>query len=237
MPQKTLRRRLWRKILRTGFYAVALFFITSLFYTIYLRWMPPVTTLLMVKRAVLPEGSVSNIRCRWRGYDEISDQAKLAVIAEEDQNFASHHGFDMNAIRLAFKHDMKGKRIRGGSTISQQVAKNVFLWNGRSWIRKGLEVYFTFLIETVWGKKRILQMYLNVAEMGDGIFGVQAASQKYFRKDASAINKAEAAMLATILPNPILYNAQHPSAYILRKQGRVERAMTSIGGTRYLDDL
>ena len=203
--------------------------------------MPPVTTLLMVKRALQspddPGYPKESIKCKWKNYDEISDQAKLAVIAEEDQNFATHHGFDMNAIEQAFKHDIKGKRIRGGSTISQQVAKNVFLWNGRSWIRKGLEAYFTFLIETVWGKKRILQMYLNVAEMGNGIFGVEAASEKYFRKDAGSINKAEAAMLATILPNPILYSAKRPSAYILRKQGRVERAMQSIGGTAYLENL
>ena len=236
-PKKTL----WRNIFRIGFYACCLFFITSLFYTVYLKWMPPVTTLLMVKRSFetnSDNGSAKpSILCKWRSYDKISDQAKLAVIAEEDQNFSTHHGFDIDAIEQAFKHDLKGKKIRGGSTISQQVAKNVFLWNGRSWIRKGLEVYFTFLIETIWGKKRILQMYLNVAEMGNGIFGVEAASEKYFKKDARSVNKAEAAMLATILPNPIMYNAMHPSAYMLRKQGRVEWAMQKIGGVGYLDDL
>ena len=241
MRQKNQKKSLWRNIIRTGLYASSLFFITSLFYTIYLKWMPPVTTLLMVKRSFEAKGDQGTarpgIRCKWRSYDDISDQAKLAVIAEEDQNFSTHHGFDIDAIQQAIKHDLKGKKIRGGSTISQQVAKNVFLWNGRSWIRKGLEVYFTFLIETIWGKKRILQMYLNVAEMGNGIFGVEAASERYFRKDAKSLNKAEGAMLATILPNPIMYNALHPSAYMLRKQGRVEWAMQTIGGVRYLDDL
>ncbi len=241
MFQKQTRKSWFRKIVRAGLIIAFLFFSSSLFYVIYLKWMPPVTTLLMVKRAMVPStdyGTVQkSVYCKWRSYDDISSQVKVAVIAEEDQSFSTHHGFDIDAIEQAFKHNEKGKRIRGGSTISQQVAKNVFLWNGRSWIRKGLEAYFTVLIETIWGKERILQMYLNVAEMGNGIFGVEAASEKYFKKDASMISKNEAAMLASILPNPILYNAMHPSAYIVRKQGRVERAMDKIGGARYLDDL
>ena len=241
MLQKKSRNGWLGKLVRAGLIVTFLLFISSLFYTIYLKWMPPVTTFLMVKRGLVPStdyGTVQkSVLCKWRAYDDISSQAKVAVIAEEDQSFATHHGFDIDAIEQAFKHNEKGRHIRGGSTISQQVAKNVFLWNGRSWIRKGLEAYFTILIEAIWGKKRILQMYLNVAEMGNGIFGVEAASEKYFRKDASQISKKEAAMLASILPNPILYNAMHPSDYILRKQGRVERAMDKIGGARYLDDL
>lgn len=172
-----------RKTLRYTTIALLLLFVTSFCYALYLRWFPPVTTPLMVMRALGPkEKDDWQLRARWRGYEDISANAKLAVIASEDQNFAFHHGFDYEAIEKAMKHNKKGKKIRGASTISQQVAKNVFLWPGRSWIRKGFEVYFTFLIETLWSKERILTMYLNVAEMGDGIFGVEAASQRYFKK-------------------------------------------------------
>jgi monofunctional biosynthetic peptidoglycan transglycosylase len=225
---------------RVLLYVVCLLFVSSLFYTIYLIWMPPFSTPLMVKRAFEPredkEGRTS-ILCIWARFDDISDNAKVAVIAEEDQNFANHDGFDYEAIQKAIKHNSKSKTVRGASTISQQVAKNIFLWNGRSWFRKGLEVYFTFLIEHIWGKERILQMYLNVAEMGDGVFGVEAASITYFHKPASAISPSEAAMLAAVLPNPRLYKANAPSAYIVRRQGRILRAMKKIGGAHYLDNL
>src|SRR6185312_2621732 len=147
MFQKQGRKKWFRIIFRMGLMVALLFFTTSLFYTIYLKWFPPVTTILMLKRAMGPANDKvsepKSIRCKWRSYDDISFQAKLAVIAEEDQAFSTHHGFDIDAIQQAFKHNEKGKRIRGGSTISQQVAKNVYLWNGRSWIRKGLEAYFT----------------------------------------------------------------------------------------------
>jgi monofunctional biosynthetic peptidoglycan transglycosylase len=233
-----------KKTLRIGLrimlYAGALFFISSLFYTLYLKWFPPFTTPLMVIRALETRSDNSErppIRCVWARFDDISDNAKVAIIAEEDQNFANHDGFDYEAIQKAMKHNSHSKKVRGASTISQQVAKNIFLWNGRSWLRKGFEVYFTFLIEHVWGKERILQMYLNVAEMGDGIFGVEAASQKYFHKSAANISFAEGAMIATVLPNPRLYKADKPSPYILRRQERVEKAMRKIGGADYLDNL
>jgi monofunctional glycosyltransferase len=214
-----------------------LLFISSLSYTIYLKWFPPVTTSLMLKRAFEPSNNKNGILCRWVSFNYISDNAKVAVIAEEDQKFAEHSGFDVEAIQKALKHNSKSKRVHGGSTISQQVAKNIFLWNGRSWIRKGLEVYFTFLIEHIWGKERILQMYLNVAEMGDGVFGVEAVAERYFHKTAEDISVPEAALIAAVLPNPRLYKITSPSSYVSRRKGRIIRAMQKIGGTNYLDSL
>jgi monofunctional biosynthetic peptidoglycan transglycosylase len=233
--KKYARKFAWAMLLVSG-----LFFITSLFYTIYLKWFPPFTTPLMIKRsfeAKDPDKPRPTINCVWMRLSDISNNAKVAVIAEEDQNFANHGGFDFKAIEKAIKHNKKSKTVRGASTISQQVAKNVFLWNGRSWVRKGLEVYFTFLIEHIWGKERILQMYLNIAEMGDGAFGIEAASQKYFHKSASNISPAEAALIAAVLPNPRMYKAAKPTPYIKRKQERIQRAMKKIGGAGYLDHL
>jgi len=219
-----------KRLLRIGLYCMALFFATSLFYTLYLKWFPPVTTPLMVMRAFEGTSRASGIYCRWVAYNDISDNAKVAVIAEEDQKFASHGGFDYEAIQKALKHNGKSKRVHGGSTISQQVAKNIFLWNGRSWLRKGLEVYFTFLIEHIWGKERILQMYLNIAEMGDGVFGVGAVADTYFHSSAARLTAPQAALIAAVLPNPRLYRIQNPSGYTLRRQARILRAMKKIGG-------
>lgn len=162
--------------------------------------------------------------------DQLSKNAKLAVIASEDQLFPDHNGFDIKSIQKAlnFNKKKKGKKIRGASTISQQVAKNVFLWQGRSWLRKGLEVYFTFLIEIIWGKERILEVYLNEAEMGRGIFGVEAASRKYFQKPASKITRAEAAMIASSLPNPKRYTVKPLSTYVGRKYPWVVRQMNNL---------
>lgn len=161
---------------------------------------------------------------------QISKNAKLAVLASEDQLFPDHNGFDMKSIQKAlnFNKKKKGKKIRGASTISQQVAKNVFLWQGRTWVRKGLEVYFTFLIELFWGKKRILEVYLNEAEMGKGIFGIEAASQKYFRKPASKLTRSEAAMIASSLPNPKRYTVKPASVYVSRKYPWVVRQMNNL---------
>lgn len=158
--------------------------------------------------------------------------SKLAVIASEDQLFPDHNGFDIKGIEraLAFNKKKKGKKIRGASTISQQVAKNVFLWQGRSWFRKGLEVYFTFLIELVWSKKRILEVYLNEAEMGKGIFGIEAAARKYYKKPASKLTRTEAAMIAASLPNPVRYTVKPVSTYVSRKYPWVLRQMNNLDG-------
>lgn len=162
--------------------------------------------------------------------EDMSFSAKLAVIAAEDQLFPDHNGFDINGIKkaLAYNKKKKGRKVRGASTISQQVAKNVFLWQGRSWFRKGLEVYFTFMIELVWGKKRILEVYLNEAEMGKGIFGIEAAAKKHFNKTASKLSRTEAAKIASCLPNPIRYTIKPMSTYVTRKYPWVVRQMNNL---------
>lgn len=161
-------------------------------------------------------------------YDEMGTHVKKAVIASEDQAFFSHNGFDYKAIEKAMKHNEQGKKLRGGSTISQQTAKNVFLWQGRSWIRKGLEAVYTFIIELVWSKDIILERYLNSIEMGRGVFGVEAASEYYFNKNAKDLTKSEAAWIAAILPNPKKYDPKNPSAYLKRKHSWIMRQMNNV---------
>ena len=161
--------------------------------------------------------------------NEISKEGKLAVIASEDQLFPDHNGFDIKSIQKALAYNKrKPGRVRGASTISQQVAKNVFLWQGRSWIRKGLEVYFTFMIELTWGKRRILEVYLNEAEMGKGIYGIEAASNKYFKHSAKKLSRAEAAMIASCLPNPIRFTVKPTSSYVAKKYPWVIRQMNNL---------
>ncbi|MDP2454589.1 MULTISPECIES: monofunctional biosynthetic peptidoglycan transglycosylase [unclassified Kaistella] len=161
-------------------------------------------------------------------YDEMGDNVKKAVIASEDQRFFGHNGFDYKAIEKAMQHNQQGKKIRGGSTISQQTAKNVFLWQGRSWIRKGFEAVYTFIIELVWGKDVILERYLNSIEMGRGVFGVESASQYYFHKRSKDLTKSEAAWIATVLPNPSKYDPKNPSAYLNKKHNWIMRQMNNI---------
>ncbi len=161
-------------------------------------------------------------------YDEMGNNVKRAVIAAEDQSFFTHSGFDYKAIEKAIKFNEKGNKIRGGSTISQQTAKNVFLWQGRSWLRKGLETVYTFIIEIVWGKDVILERYLNSIEMGRGVFGVEAASKYYFQKSSKDLSKNEAAWIATILPNPKKYDPKNPSAYLNKKHRWILRQMNNV---------
>ncbi|MEB6223859.1 MULTISPECIES: monofunctional biosynthetic peptidoglycan transglycosylase [Pantoea] len=168
----------------------------------------------------------------WVGHDEISPWMGLAVIASEDQKFPTHWGFDVAAIESVL--DNSDSRMRGASTLSQQTAKNLFLWDGRSWIRKGLEAGLTVGIETVWTKRRILTVYLNIAEFGPGIFGVEAASQHYFHKPASRLTAADAALLAAVLPNPIRYRAAAPSGYVRSRQQWILRQMRQLGGEGFL---
>ncbi|MDR6514642.1 monofunctional biosynthetic peptidoglycan transglycosylase [Chryseobacterium camelliae] len=160
--------------------------------------------------------------------DEMGDKVKKAVIASEDQNFFIHDGFDYKAIERAMKSNEKGKKLRGGSTISQQTAKNIFLWQGRSWFRKGLEAFYTFIIEKIWGKDVILERYLNSIEMGRGVFGIEAASQYYFKKHAKDLTTSEAAWIAAVLPNPKKYDPNNPSAYLSRKHNWIMRQMRNI---------
>lgn len=170
------------------------------------------------------------LRHDWVAGDKISPHAKLAVIAAEDQKFPQHFGFDLEAIGKAIEHNARSRRTRGASTISQQTAKNLFLWPGRSWLRKALEVYYTLLIEAIWSKKRVLTVYLNVAEFGEGVYGVQAAAQHYFGKDASRLSRSEAALLAAVLPNPKRYRVDAPSGYVRARAAWIEMQMRRLGG-------
>lgn len=215
-------------------------FVLSITWVLLYKWVAPPATLHMVKRRA-EAGSADKpdpvIKYKFVRLDEMSEQLPLAVVASEDQLFLQHSGFDFNAIADAFKRNQKSNKIRGGSTISQQVAKNVFLWHGRSYFRKAVEAYFTFLIEVIWGKQRILEVYLNIAEMGDGVFGVEAASQKYFKIPAAKVGRQQAALLAAVLPNPIKFSVQNPSNYTLQRRNRIVRAMRSLGGTNYVKPI
>jgi monofunctional biosynthetic peptidoglycan transglycosylase len=183
------------------------------------RFVPPPITLLMIERSFQGHG----LDHRWRPLDRIAPALPRAVIASEDARFCLHHGFDLHAIDAALKHNQaKPGRIRGGSTISQQTAKNVFLWPQRSWVRKGAEAWFTVLIEALWGKRRIMEVYLNTIEMGPGIYGAEAASQHYFRVPAAELTPAEAGRLAAILPDPLKWKAAQPGPYVRRRTGRIE---------------
>lgn len=201
---------------------------TSLSYTLYLKWFQPFNTPLMLTRSIENKEGVTS---HWLCYDSISDNAKAAVIGAEDPNFIYHHGFDFEAIQNAFENNLKGGPKRGASTISQQVAKNVFLWQDRSWLRKGLEVWFTVLIETFWGKKRILEVYLNVVETGKNTFGFNAAAQLYYKKNAGLLTLKQAVAIASILPNPNLFTVKNPlhfyrnyrSAGFIKTSGYLEK--------------
>lgn len=202
--------------------------ISHLAYILLIRFVDPPITITQITSIIEGNG----FKRTHLSLDEMSKAAKLAVIASEDQLFPDHNGFDIKGIEraLAFNKKKKGKKIRGASTISQQVAKNVFLWQGRSWFRKGLEVYFTFMIELVWSKQRILEVYLNEAEMGKGIFGIEAAAKKYFKKPASKLTRTEAAMIAASLPNPVRYTVKPASTYVSRKYPWVLRQMNNLDG-------
>lgn len=218
---------LLRKVLQKIKKIFVIFFIAQLIYIVVLKWIdPPITATQLVNFF-----GGYGLRRDYVNLEEISPNARLAVIASEDQLFPDHNGFDVKSIEKAIRGDSKKKgRLRGASTISQQVAKNVFLWQGRSWVRKGVEAYFTFMIEKIWGKKRILEVYLNVAEMGKGIFGIEKASQQYFNKSAKKLTRKEAAMIAACLPNPKKYTVKPPSKYINQRYPWVLRQMSNLEG-------
>jgi len=213
---------------------VALYFLGfSLFGVLFYAIIPVPFTPLMAIRAIekIAEGEMPTFNRDWEPIAKISPNLQMAVIASEDQKFYEHYGFDTEAIEKAFKQNKKGRRIKGGSTITQQTAKNVFLWPGRSYIRKGFEAYFALLIEVFWSKKRILSVYLNNIEMGDGIYGAQAAARYYFHKDAENLNKSEAAAIAAVLPNPRKWNPNRPTSYITKRKNQIIRQINNIQGT------
>jgi len=207
-------------------------FLLSIGLVVLYRFVPVPFTLLMIQRCVEQKMDEKDLKLSkdWVSADKISPKMRKAVIAAEDQLFYDHNGFDTKAIEKAMKYNekqqaKKRKRMRGASTISQQTAKNVFLWGSRSWVRKGFEVYFTFLIELIWSKERILEVYLNVIEMGDGIYGAEAAAQEFFNTSAAKLTTAQAAAIAAVLPNPRKWNAGKPSAYVSRRQSWIMRQM------------
>jgi len=219
--ERSLLQRIGRFLWKT----FLILFIAQLIYIIALKWINPPFTLTQLSSWISGDG----LKRDYVGYNEMSRNIKLAVISSEDQIFPDHDGFDWKSIEKAMKYNQKKPgRIRGASTISQQVAKNVFLWQGRDWIRKGLEVYFTKMIEWIWGKRRILEMYLNVIEMGKGIYGVEAAAQSYFKKPAKNLSRREAALIAACLPNPKRYKVKPPSPYVIIKSAWVMRQMNNL---------
>jgi monofunctional biosynthetic peptidoglycan transglycosylase len=223
----------WRRRLLI---VVLVAFVASVLPVLVLRWVDPPTSAFMLARrwdaSRAGEGAF-RLDYRWVDAAAISPQLPIALVAAEDQKFPRHDGFDVEAIRDALDERERGGS-RGASTISQQVAKNLFLWSGRSWLRKGLEAYYTMLIESLWPKSRIVEVYANIAEFGDGVYGAEAAARRYFRKSAAQLTAAESARLAAVLPNPKQLKVEAPSAYVLRRQAWIQRQVRQLGGPDYL---
>lgn len=219
--------RLFYKILR---WAAGLFLASSIAAVLIYKWCPvPLTPLMLIRCCQqLKSGEPPRLKHRWVPLEEMSRYMPVAVIASEDQKFLYHNGFDTEAIGDAVKERVQGKRRRGGSTISQQTAKNVFLWPNSSWVRKGFEVYFTFLIETCWSKQRIMEVYLNSIEMGDGIYGVEAVARNHFSCPAAELTRSECALIAATLPNPRRYSSLRPGPYMRKRQAWIKRQMKYI---------
>ena len=218
------RRRWGRRLLLFALLVV----LCTVLQVLALRWIAPPTSAFMLAH----EGEVAY---EWRDLDAISRELPIAVVAAEDQLFLAHDGFDVEAIKEALDERERGESQRGASTLSQQVAKNLFLWSGRNWLRKGLEAYYTVLIEALWPKTRIVEVYVNIAEFGDGVYGAEAAAQRYFGKPASGLTAAEAALLAAVLPNPKVLRADAPSPYVRRRQAWIQRQVRQLGGPGHLD--
>ena len=211
------------------------FMLVSVFLILLMRWVNPFCSMLMVERKIA-HWNISQQRT-WKDWDQISDNIKIAVIAAEDQNFADHWGFDFKAINRALIYNQKNRKIRGASTITQQVAKNIFLWSSRSWIRKGVESWFTVWIEVIWSKQRTLEIYLNSVEWGEGIFGIEAASRHYFNVSANQLTPYQASLLAATLPNPRKWSPANPDDKIQKKAEWIRGQMNNLGGKSYLKQL
>ena len=222
-------QRIWRISKRVFIFLL----IAQFVYIFLLKWVNPPITLTQLGSWVSGHG----LKRDYVSAGKMAENAKLAIIASEDQLFADHNGFDFKSIEKAMKHNSKSRSLRGASTISQQTAKNVFLWQGRSYLRKGLEIYFTFMIELVWGKKRILEVYMNVAEMGDGVFGIEAAAQNNFKKSAAKLSQQEAAMIAACLPNPKKYTVKPVSRPVAIRYPWVMHQMNNLSGDEDLEKI
>lgn len=213
-------------------YAMLGWLLLSLLIVLPFRWLNPPVSMVMLERWLTHDDY--SIQQTWLSWDEMPKKAALAVITSEDQRFPLHQGFDVDAIMKALNEAEEGGRLRGASTISQQVAKNMFLWTGRSWLRKGLEVWFTSLIEVTWGKQRILEVYMNIAEWGPGVFGIEAASQHHFGKRASQLTDMQAALLASTLPSPLKYDPARPAQHLIDRARWNLAQQRKLGGTNWL---
>ncbi len=223
--------------LRLAFAGLLCWLLLSSIAVLALRFVPPPLSGFMAQRWIA--GLVGRdgfvwLHYRWVSIDDVSAYLPISLVAAEDQKFPIHHGFDIEAIRSALDDADEGERLRGASTISQQVAKNLFLWNGRSFVRKGIEAYYTVLIEAMWPKRRIIEMYLNIAEFGDAIYGAKAASRAYFDTTPDKLSARQSALLAAALPNPRKYRVNPPSPYVQRRAGWIERQARQLGGASYL---
>lgn len=230
-PSQNYKQKIFRFLLKTALY----FFGSTIFMVLLFKFVPVPFTPLMAIRAIENKIEDKEVICEhdWVPLEDISINLQKSVIASEDGNFLHHNGFDFKAMQNAFKGNLNGKKIKGGSTISQQTAKNVFLWQGRSYFRKILEAYFTALIELVWGKERIMEVYLNSIEMGNGIYGAQAATLYWYDKDAKSLTKNQAAGIAAILPNPRKYKASNSSSYINKRKRKIVRLVRQMGKIDY----
>jgi monofunctional biosynthetic peptidoglycan transglycosylase len=233
-PARPSRRRLWKWLF---IWLPLIFVLGSSAQVLILRWLPPLTSSIMIGREMdaLMEGDWRfHLEYHWRDWSRISHNLPIALVAAEDQKFPFHDGFDFQAIDKARAHNEHSRHVRGASTISQQVAKNVFCWSGRSYLRKAVEAWYTVLIEFFWPKQRILEVYANVAEFGDGVYGAEAAAQSFFGKPASALSPGESARLAAVLPNPKKFSAKNPSGYVSARARWIEFQVRHLGGAAYL---
>jgi monofunctional biosynthetic peptidoglycan transglycosylase len=232
---KTTNPTFFQKLKRFIWKAMLWFFGLSILSVIIFKWVPVPFTPLMITRAIEQKIDGKEMTCShdWEPIENISTNIQKAVIASEDGNFLKHSGFDFTAMQKAFKNNNRGRKLKGGSTISQQTAKNVFLWQGRSYVRKGLEAYFTVLIELIWGKERIMEVYLNSIEMGEGVYGAEAAAKYWYKTDAKSLTKKQAAGIAAILPNPRKFKASNSSSYIEKRKGKIVKVMRHIGKLEY----
>jgi monofunctional biosynthetic peptidoglycan transglycosylase len=221
---------MFRKVIRFLWKAFLWFFVASVFVVLVFKFVPIPYTPLMASRAIDNMTAEKELEFShdWRPLSEISPNLQRAVIASEDATFMTHYGFDFEAMQKAFKNNKEGRRLRGGSTISQQTAKNVFLWQGRSYVRKALEAYFTVLIEIIWGKERIMEVYLNSIEMGPNVYGAQAAAHHWFQTSSENLTRRQAASIAAILPNPRKFKAKNSTAYIERRKSRILKRMQHV---------
>ncbi len=235
----SITRPLWKRILQFLLRSFLWIFGFLIFWIVLLKWMPILftPTMLLDSLSAWATGKDARIYYEWKSYEAISDHVKVAVVASEDQRFPTHGGLDFAAIKQAMEENKLRSKKRGASTISQQVAKNVFLWQGGGYVRKALEVPITYLIEFIWGKKRILEVYLNIAEMGPQTYGVQAASKRFYQKNAQQLTALEAARIAAVLPNPKVYLIQNPSPTVIYRQNHTLYQMQLLGGISYLKDL